>query len=161
MWYLEIILWRFGYRPKYQPETQLWSRVDTEGKPKLHVIICLSHIPFTISTCLALKNVSKTEDWRNFCVTPRHLFTSDVIKWSTLRAGHDNLSPFKTHDFRLSSWQADNQLAGRSLSHMQTLGYHGKTCLKYVIIGYTCTAIFNFFLGHFISHSLASCFNYR
>ena len=51
-----------------------------------------------------------------------------------LRAGHDNLSPFKIHDFRLSSRQADNQLAGNSLTHMQTLGYHGKMCLKYVIM---------------------------
>ena len=56
----------------------------------------------------------------------RHLFTSDIIKWSTLRAGHDNLSPFKIHDFRVSSRQADNQLAGKSLSHMQTLGYRDK-----------------------------------
>ena len=31
------------------------------------------------------------------------------------------------------SRQANNQLAGESLSHMQTLGYHGKMCLKYVI----------------------------
>ena len=52
----------------------------------------------------------------------------------TLRAGHDNLSPFKIHDFRVLSRQADNQLAGKSLSCMQTLGYHGKKCLKYVII---------------------------
>ena len=37
------------------------------------------------------------------------------------------------HDFRLSSRQADNPLAGKSLLHMQTLGYHGKMCLKYVI----------------------------
>ena len=51
-----------------------------------------------------------------------------------LRAGHDNLSPLKIHDFGLSSRQADNQLAGKSLSHMQTLGYQGKMCLKYVII---------------------------
>ena len=80
-----------------------------------------------------VKNVSKTEELRKFGVTSRHLFTSDVIKWTTLRAGHDNLSPFKIHDFRLSSRQADNQLAGKSLSHMQTFGYHGKTCLKYVI----------------------------
>ena len=88
---------------------------------------------FTISMCLALKNASKTEEWRNFCVMSRHLFTSDVIKLSTLRAGHDNLSPFKIHDFPLSSWQADNQLAGNSVSHMQTLGYHSKMSLKYVI----------------------------
>ena len=51
-----------------------------------------------------------------------------------LRHGHDNLSLFKIHDFRLSSLQADNQLAGKSLSHMQTFGYHDKKCLKYVII---------------------------
>ena len=41
------------------------------------------------------------------------------INWDT---GHDNLSPFKMHGFRLSSRQADNQLAGKSLSHMQALG---------------------------------------
>ena len=51
-----------------------------------------------------------------------------------LRAGHDNLSSFKIHDIRLSSRQADNQLAGKSLSHMQTLGYQGKMCPKYVIM---------------------------
>ena len=51
-----------------------------------------------------------------------------------LRAGHDNLSPFKIHDFRLSSRQADNQLAGKSLSHMHIFGYNGKKRLKYVII---------------------------
>ena len=79
------------------------------------------------------KMLSKTEEWHNFYVTSRHLFTSDIIKRSTLRARHDNLSPFKIHDFRLSSRQADNQLAGKSLSHFQTLGYHGKMCLKYVI----------------------------
>ena len=39
---------------------------------------------------------------------------------------HDNLSPFKIHDFRLSSRRADNQLAGKGLSHMETLGYCGK-----------------------------------
>ena len=55
-------------------------------------------------------------------------YVPGMITW------HDNLSPFKIHDFRLSSRQADNQLAGKSLSHMQTLGYHGKMCLKYVII---------------------------
>ena len=59
-------------------------------------------------------------------VTSRHLFTSDVIKWSTLRAGHDNLSPFKIHDSQLSSPRADNKLAVKSLSHMQTFGYRGK-----------------------------------
>ena len=37
------------------------------------------------------------------------------------------------HDFQLSSRQADSQLAGKSLSHMQTLDYHDKICLKYVI----------------------------
>ena len=35
-------------------------------------------------------------------------------------------SLFKMHDFWLSLRQADNQLEGKSLSHMQTLGYHGK-----------------------------------
>ena len=40
-------------------------------------------------------------------------------------------SPFKMHDFRLSSPQANNQLAGKSLSHMQTFGYYGKKCLEY------------------------------
>ena len=40
--------------------------------------------------------------------------------------GHDNLFPFKIDKFRLPSRQADNQLAGKSLSHMQTLGYRGK-----------------------------------
>ena len=35
--------------------------------------------------------------------------------------------------FSYQSWQADNQLAGKSLSHMQTLGYQCKMCLKYVI----------------------------
>ena len=62
-----------------------------------------------------------------------------------IHAGHDNLSPFKIHDFRLSSRQADNQLEGKSLSHMQTLGYHGKMCLKYVIMvdteGYNKTPV--------------------
>ena len=43
-----------------------------------------------------------------------------------LRAGHDNLSPLKIHDFRLLSRRADNQLAGKSLSHMQSLGYRDK-----------------------------------
>ena len=81
---------------------------------------------FNIWTCLMYINVSKTEEWRKFCVMSCHLFISDGIKWPTLRAGHDNLSPFKMHDFRLSSRLADNQLAGKSLSHMQTLGYHGK-----------------------------------
>ena len=58
------------------------------------------------------------------CATCLHLPSSND------HAGHDNLSPFKihVHDFRLSSWQADNQLAGKSLSHMQTLGYRGKWC---------------------------------
>ena len=28
--------------------------------------------------------------------------------WSMSSVGHNNLSPFKKHDFRLSSWQADN-----------------------------------------------------
>ena len=37
---------------------------------------------------------------------------------------------FKMHDFQLSSWQADNQLVGKSLSHMQTLGYPYKFTLK-------------------------------
>ena len=32
--------------------------------------------------------------------------------YATSRAGQDNLSPFKMHDFRLLSGQADNQLAG-------------------------------------------------
>ena len=43
----------------------------------------------------------------------------------------DNLSQFKIHDFRLSSQQVDNYLAGKSLSHMQTFGYQGKKFLKY------------------------------
>ena len=51
-----------------------------------------------------------------------------------LHTGHDNLSLFKIHDFRLSSRQADNQLAGKSLLHMQTLGYQGKMCLKYMVM---------------------------
>ena len=38
---------------------------------------------------------------------------------------------------RLSSRQADNQLAGKSLSHMHTFGYHDKKRLKYVIMGNT------------------------
>ena len=63
----------------------------------------------------------------------RYLYTSDGIKWTTLRAGHDNLSPFKIHDFQLSSRQADNQLVGKILLHMQTLGYQNKMCRKYVI----------------------------
>ena len=45
--------------------------------------------------------------------------------WDYLNPSRD-LSPFKIHDFRLSSWQADNQLLGKCLSHMQTLGYCGK-----------------------------------
>ena len=51
-------------------------------------------------------------------------------EWEKLTGGnsgllhrHDNLSPFKIHDLRLSSQRADNQLAGKSLSHMQTLVY--------------------------------------
>ena len=39
----------------------------------------------------------------------------------------NNLSLFKKHDSRLSSWQADNQLVGKCLAHMQTLGYRGKS----------------------------------
>ena len=31
------------------------------------------------------------------------------------RAGHDNLSPFKIHDFQLSSRQTDNQVCGKVL----------------------------------------------
>ena len=46
---------------------------------------------------------------------------------------HDNLSPFKMHDFWLSAWQADNQLAGESLMYMQTMGYCSKSCPKYDI----------------------------
>ena len=46
------------------------------------------------------------------------------------------------YDFRLSSWQADNQLAGKSILHMQTLGYHGKMRLKYVITAYIFTVAF-------------------
>ena len=53
-------------------------------------------------------------------------------------AEHDNLSPFKIHDYRLSSQQADNQLVGKSLS--QTLDYHCKKCLKYVKIRVYLTA---------------------
>ena len=36
----------------------------------------------------------------------------------------------------VTSRSTNNQLAGKSLSHMQTFGYHGKKRLKYVII--TC-----------------------
>ena len=56
---------------------------------------------------------------------------------STSRAGHDNLFSFKMHDVRLSSGQTDNQLAGKSLPHMQTLGYRGKYRPEYVIIEVT------------------------
>ena len=35
-------------------------------------------------------------------------------------------SRLKMHDFHLSKQQADNQMAGKSLLHMQTLGYRGK-----------------------------------
>ena len=52
------------------------------------------------------------------------------------RAGHDNLSPFQIHDFRLSSRQADNKFAGKCLSHMQNLGYRSKQCSKYVIMSF-------------------------
>ena len=41
-------------------------------------------------------------------------------------------SPFKMHFFRLSSRQADNQLAGKSLLHIQLLGYRDKKCPEYV-----------------------------
>ena len=57
------------------------------------------------------------------------------------RARHDNHSPFKMQDFRLSSRQADNQLAGKCLLHMQNLGYHGKKRPEYVLMynmNYNC-----------------------
>ena len=38
------------------------------------------------------------------------------------------------HDFRLYSRQADNQLAGKSSSQMQILGYRDKLRPEYVII---------------------------
>ena len=78
-------LMAFGYRPKYQPES-FSSRADNGGGlilraiTKTHVIICLSHIPFYYFNAFDVKIVSKTEEWRKFCVTSRHLFTSDVIK---------------------------------------------------------------------------------
>ena len=72
------------------------------------------------------------------CVTSCHLFTSDVIKWSTSCAGHVNLSLFKMHDFWLSPRQADNQLTRKSLLHMQTLGYRRKWRPKYVITSFIC-----------------------
>ena len=53
------------------------------------------------------------------------LFTSDVIMI---------ISPFKIHDFRLSAQWADDQLVGKSLLHMQTLGNHYKQISKSVII---------------------------
>ena len=43
-----------------------------------------------------------------------------------------NLSPFKIHGFR----RADNQMAGNTLSHMQTLGYRVRYSPEYVIIVY-------------------------
>ena len=126
-------------RPHYQPES-FSSRADNGRGLILRAIAKTPCYNLLITYSISLfqrvwrKNVSKTEEWRKFCVTSRNLFTSDVIKWSTLRAGHDNLSPFKLRDFRLSSRHADNQSAGNSLSHMQTFGYHSKKCLQYVMI---------------------------
>ena len=41
---------------------------------KAYVITCLSHIPIHYFNEFDVQNVSKTEDWRKFCVTFRHLF---------------------------------------------------------------------------------------
>ena len=46
-----------------------------------------------------------------------HLTPSNDQRLVLSCTGHDNLSQFKIHDFRYQSWQADNQLAGKSLSH--------------------------------------------
>ena len=37
------------------------------------------HIPIHYFNALTHKNISKTEGLRKFCVTSRHLFTSEVI----------------------------------------------------------------------------------
>ena len=58
-------------------------------------------------------------------------------------------SPFKMDEFWLSSWQAKNQLAEKSLSHIQTLGYHGKKCPEYVIRNLI-------FLIFYYSHSICT-----
>ena len=49
---------------------------------------------------------------------------------------------------RLSSRWADNQLAAKSLSHMQTLGYHCKKRLKYVITDHISLTLFNMDLSY-------------
>ena len=48
--------------------------------------------------------------------------------WNNTFADYDNISPFKSHDFR-----ADNQRAQNTLLHMQNLGYRLKYSHKYVI----------------------------
>ena len=46
-----------------------------------------------------------------------HLVSIDQRLVLVAQAGHDNPSPFKMYD-----WQADNQLAGKSLSHNADIG---------------------------------------
>ena len=130
-----IIAWSIYPRSRYQPES--FSLKADKGRGLILRVInktpCYNlFITYSIShfDAFDVKKVSKTQEWRKFCVTSPHLFTSDVIKWSTLRAGHYNLSPFKIHDLRFSSRQADNQLGGKSLSHLQTLDYQAKSFLN-------------------------------
>ena len=74
MRYLEIISRRFGYRPKYQ------VLADTEADNQNPVRLSVYHIfEFTISTCLAYKNVSISYESLKLCVTSQDLFTSDII----------------------------------------------------------------------------------
>ena len=73
--------------------------------------------------------LSKTEEWRNFELrhaTCLHLTSSNEQRYVP---GMITSLPSK-YDFWLSSRQADNHLAGKSLSHMQTLGYRGKSVLN-------------------------------
>ena len=89
-------------------------------------------------------NVSVFQHWN-------HLFSSDVIYWAKSHVEHENLPPLsllkiydEIYDFQLSAWQADNQLAGKSLRYfahvkIKLLKYtfyvtniplYSKTCVK-------------------------------
>ena len=72
-------------RPHYQPES-FSSRADNgrglilrsiTKTPCYYLFITFS---FHYFNAFGVKNLSKTLEWRNLCVTSRHLFTSDVIK---------------------------------------------------------------------------------
>ena len=75
-----------------------------------HVIICLSHLPNLLfkefTSVLNAKNVNfrieKRKRRRENDVTLSNL-TSHFPWRHNVACGHDNLSPFKIHDFRLSA----------------------------------------------------------